>query len=95
MHKIIQSIWRGEYNPGEQHFQDNSRYAAVAERQCSLLQQFLATLTEEQRKIYDQITDMDNELTGIIEEEIFITGYQFGAKIILGAIADYSGQFHV
>ena len=91
---ILDELWRGKITPSERRIRENSRYAEVLRDNANKDQAFSKTLTEEQRKAYDEIYNGQMELLAIAEEEAFILGYRIGVRLILDVIGKYDSQFY-
>ena len=92
---ILDELWRGKITPSERRIRENSRYAEVLRDNAGKDQAFSQTLTEEQRKAYDEIYNGQMELLAIAEEEAFILGYRIGVRLILDATGDYKAQLQM
>ena len=89
---ILGELWRGCITPSERRIREGSRYAEVLHDNTQKDRGFCATLTAEQRKVYEEIHTGQMELLSIAEEEAFVLGYRIGVRLLLDAIGDHKAQ---
>lgn len=54
-----------------------------SELQSDILKVFLPTLSEEQDRMYDMLSDLNSEIEGEIETEHFIAGYKLATRLLI------------
>ena len=57
------------------------QYELLLGRRNDLVDEFRATLNEEQCKQYDDIIDIENDLTDIMEDEYYKKGFKLGLQL--------------
>ncbi len=57
------------------------QYELLLGRRNDLVDAFRATLNEEQCKQYDDIIDIENDLTDIMEDEYYKKGFKLGLQL--------------
>ena len=76
---IISSLYNGEIFVGQERPQ-GEEYNRLT-RECEKLEaDFLATLSDEQKELYDQINDVRSEYIQMETEQRFISGFKMGAR---------------
>lgn len=77
---IISSLYNGGIFVGQER-PEGEEYNRLT-RECEKLKaDFLATLSDDQKELYDQINDVRNEYTQMEMEERFATGFKMGTKL--------------
>lgn len=77
---IISNLYNGEIYVGQERPQ-GEEYNRLT-RECEKLEtDFLATLSDEQKELYDQINDVRSEYIQMEIEQRFVTGFKMGAKL--------------
>lgn len=94
MHETIKSLWMGELHPGDRFFRKDSPYHSLSAKKMELTNKLLETLSDSEKKIFENIMDVTDEMNIISEEDVFITAFQLGAKLILETVTEYNSQFH-
>lgn len=49
-------------------------------------EKLIATLSDEQKEIFEKFKDCNREISEISERQFFITGFKIGAKIVIESI---------
>ena len=76
---IISSLYNGGIFVGQER-PEGEEYNRLT-RECEKLKaDFLATLSDDQKELYDQINDVRNEYTQMEMKERFATGFKMGAQ---------------
>lgn len=94
MHETLKSLWHGELSPHDRFIKEDSEYHRLSKRQDELIEQLIRELSEDGRKCFEKIDNLNGEMQSIVEEETFITGFQLGARIMLDVMSTYNGQFN-
>ena len=50
-------------------------------------EKLIATLSDEQKEIFEKFKDCNREISEICERQSFITGFKLGAKIVIGSMS--------
>lgn len=85
---ILEELYIGNVRPGERSFKRNSQYARALAASSDAADELVATLTDEQRKLFDAFSDAQREVSVLTDAETFIYGFQTGAKIMLDVLTD-------
>ena len=86
---LLHDLWRGRITPCERRIEKGSRYGQILHNSAELERRFCATLTPEQKRVYEEINSAELEMMGIAEEEAFTQGFQIGARMILDVLLNY------
>ncbi len=90
---VLKELWRGNISPTERSVRPGSDYKRVSAEICEQLDRFLEALTPEEKKRWEAIHDLQNDMAILGEEDAFIYGFRLGARVMLDVLGDYSGQF--
>lgn len=90
---ILKELWRGNISPIERYVRPGSDYKKTSVEICKQIDCFLKTLTPEEKKQWEEICDLRNDMTIMAEEDAFVRGFRLGARIIMEVAGEYKGQF--
>ncbi len=90
MPTIIEDMWDNNFYPSESGMCNTPRIKEAQQYVTRHKTDLENTLTDEQRVIYEKLTDNISELDGLIERAIFVCGFKYGARITAEAL--YSGD---
>ena len=90
---VLKELWRGNISPTERSVRPGSEYKKVSLEICERLDRFLENLTPEEKKQWEAISDLRNDMTLLGEEDAFIYGFRLGARMIMEVVGKYKGQF--
>ena len=83
----LENLYHGNINPCEsEKLLNNHEYKKLIELTAQAQEKFAATLTEEQKKLFDNYIMNSEELSVIINEEIFKEGYRLATQIMIECI---------
>jgi len=83
---ILEQLNIGNVRPGERSFKRNSQYTQALATVADAEEAVLATLTEEQKKLFEAFIDAQREVTVLTDAETFIYSFRLGAKIALDVL---------
>ena len=89
----LRKLWRGQISPGERFINEGSAYWEASRKHTVALNAFLAMISPEARKQYEQTEKLALEMLRIDTEEAFIQGFRLGARLILDVLTDHRGSF--
>ena len=55
--------------------------------------QFVATLSEDGMRMFQEYQDLREQMCYISEEDMFVNGCRIGVRLILDAVGSYESQF--
>jgi len=90
---VLKELWRGNISPTERSVRPGSDYKKVSIEACEQIDRFLESLTPEEKKQWEVISDLRNDMMLLGEEEAFIYGFRLGAGMMMDVVGDYRGQF--
>lgn len=83
MQNILEELWYGNLNPIEEYLESKEEFSAIMECLCKYQKDFKATLSDEQKAMFEKLDGCSNELEDMNQREIFAYGFRFGAKIAI------------
>ena len=89
----LRKLWRGQISPGERFINEGSSYWEASRKHTVALNAFLAMISPDARKQYEETEQLALEMLRIDTEEAFIQGFRLGARLILDVLTDYRGSF--
>ena len=81
MCKLLEELWYGNISPFDSVLQDNAQMKELLNLTVRNSEKLRATLTQEQKEMFEKYEDCINEMTSLCEKEIFVYGFRLGAKI--------------
>ncbi len=83
----LENLYNGNINPCEsERLKNNPEYKKLIALTSQAQEKIVATLTEEQKKLFDNYIMNSEELSVIINEEIFKEGFSLAIKIMIECI---------
>lgn len=83
----LENLYNGNINPCEsERLKNNPEYKKLIALTTHAQEKIVATLTEEQKKLFNNYTMNSEELSVIINEEIFKEGFSLAMKIMIEII---------
>ena len=90
---ILEDLWNGKITPSERYICSDSEYHRILHKLCEETDVFLKDLSKEKQQQYEELEKMQFKLFNISEQDTFVVGFRFGARIILDVVGEYKGQF--
>jgi len=90
---VLKELWRGSITPTERSVRPGSDYKKTSLEICEQIDRFLENLTPEEKKQWEAINDLRNDLCLMGEKDAFIYGFRLGARIVMDVVGEYKGQF--
>lgn len=84
--QILEELYIGNVRPGERSFKRNSQYSRALSESADAADKLIAVLNDEQRKLFDEFSDAQREVSVLTDCETFMYGFQTGAKIMLDVL---------
>ena len=85
---ILEDLYLGDIRPGERSGKQTPQYAKVLDDTIRTSDALTATLTEEQKELFEAFTDAQRELTVLTDIDTFIYAFKLGAKIMLDVLTE-------
>lgn len=79
----LEDLYYGNIIPHEHSIRRGSAYSEVLGYVVRHEDDLKATLTEQQKEIFEKLKDCESELHGMNDLESFISGFKLGARIII------------
>ncbi len=68
-------------NFGEDLYTPNEKYEQILKQKIKVLNKLEETFTEQQRKLFSEYNEIENQLTEDIEQQLFMFGYIIASKL--------------
>ncbi len=81
MKKVLEELWHGNLYPQEMCRQNDPQVEKLHDLLIRNRAELLATMDDKQKEIMQRYDDNSEELTGILECEIFTLGFKLGVRI--------------
>ena len=91
---ILEELWYGRINPSQRTQPDDQSVSKLTEQIVEKEDELAALLSDEAKKILDQMRDTQLDLSTSNERKAFISGFTLGARIML-EVMDRSGTTSV
>lgn len=86
---ILEDLYYGNIVPAEKGIKKGSKYSKLLNLAARNEEKLSATLTKEQKILFEKYKDCTIEMSGISEKEAFVEGVKLGVKII---VESYTGE---
>ena len=81
---VLENLYNGNVEPTDSDsLKNNVRYKEGLRLVGRLQRELSETLNEEQKKLFEKYLMAANELTVVIDEEVFKSGYRLATKIMI------------
>ena len=80
---ILEELWCGNIRPSEYDVSSCMEYKKLLELICRNEEKFKATITNEQKELFEKYTDCVREYQTITDCLIFQNSFRLGAKMIM------------
>ena len=81
--RILEELWYGRINPSQRMQPDDKSDSELTEQIVEKEEELDALLSDEAKKILDQMRDTQLDLSASNERKAFISGFRLGARIML------------
>ena len=86
--QILEELYVGNVRPGERSGKRNSQYRYALDNVIKADDALRATLTEEQKKLFNAYIDAQREVSILTDIETYIYSFRLGAKIMMDVLMD-------
>ena len=83
MKDILEKLYFGVLNPSKGNCEKNIRYRKYLNRVCTIEQDLINKLNDEQKEMFHEYSNIQMKLTSEENFENFICGFRLGSKIII------------
>lgn len=87
MTSLIEEFYYTNFNEDARNAPSLEQCPAYTEKAYKLQAEFLATLQEDQLKLYEEYDKVLNDMANITNRENFIAGFRFGARFAFDTFA--------
>lgn len=88
----LEDLYYGNIIPHEHSFKRGSAYSEVLGYIVRHQDDLLATLTEQQKEIFEKLEDCGSELHGMNELKAFISGFKLASRIMIEVMYEPSDK---
>ncbi|MBQ3701731.1 MAG: hypothetical protein II885_03140 [Oscillospiraceae bacterium] len=85
---ILEELYLGGVRPGERTGKQKSQYKKALNEAIKTSDALIATLSDEQKQLFENFMDTQREVSILTDVETFIYGFRTGAKIMLDILED-------
>lgn len=86
--QVLEELYLGSVRPSERSGKRNAQYRKALDNAINADDAFRPTLTEEQKKLLENLLDAQRELNILTDAETFIYSFRLGAKIMMDVLID-------
>ena len=86
--QILEDLYLGDVRPSERSGNRNRQHAKALDELLKAEEVLIATFSEEQKKLFEDFTDAQREVSILTDAETFTYSFKLGAKIILDVLTD-------
>ena len=79
----LEDLYYGNISPHERNIKRGSRADQIVKQICKNEESLTATLTEQQKEIFEKYKDCQSKLSGLGEQEAFTTGFILATRIMV------------
>ena len=90
---VLDKLWRGEITPSERLVRSGSDYQKASSQRNAEMKRLLELLSPEAKEQLEVVETLKYDMTMLSEEDVFIYGFQLGARIMLDVMGTHQGQF--
>jgi hypothetical protein len=90
---VLDKLWRGKLSPSEQCCNYGSEYSNLSSRLYRMSKQLAGELSEDGKKLFREYQSIQEQMSAISEEDVFVNGFRIGVGLFLDAIGTYESQF--
>jgi len=93
MRKILEELWQGNVAPQTRQFNRGTHYEEALKMMCKNEEKLNNMLEGKEKEIFEKFCGCRDEVDKYTEEDIFVTGFRLGARIIVESFYENDGLF--
>ena len=90
----LEDLYYGNIVPADKGIKKGSEYSKLLNLAARNEEKLSATLTEEQKSLFEKYKDCTMDMCGIAEKDAFVEGVKLGVKIVVETYTDGSPEFN-
>ena len=90
---VLDKLWRGKLSPSEQCVKADSEYSMLRQSLAQKGRQLSAGLSEDGKRLFQEYQEIQERMSSISEEDVFVNAFRIGVGMILDAVGTYESQF--
>ena len=90
---VLDKLWRGKLSPSEQCVNADSEYSRLRQSLDQKGKQIFAGLSEDGKRLFREYQEIQERMSSISEEDVFVNAFRIGVGMILDAVGTYESQF--
>ena len=84
--QVLEELYLGGVRPGERLGKGNAQYSRALHEAVKTSDALIATLTDEQKQLFEDFMDAQREVSILTDVDTFIYSFKLGAKIMLDVL---------
>ena len=80
---ILEDLYYGNIHPNERYIKSGTKVDQLVKLICKNEDALCATLTEQQKEIFEKFKDCQSELSGTVERDAFRDGFILATRIMM------------
>ena len=90
---VLEDLCWGNVAPMDKVVREGSEYRRLQKKEGELGAKLWETLGRKQRDILKEQEEVQTSMMAIMEQDVFISGFRLGARVILDVLGKYESQF--
>lgn len=91
--RILEEFWFGNLHPNEKSFRRQAEFDHILKLLVRNEEKLMESLNESEKETFTKYRDCCDEISQISECEIFVKGFQLGARFIIECYNNHDGVF--
>ena len=79
----LEDLYYGNIHPSDRYIKRGTKVDQIVKLICKIEEDLCATLTEQQKEIFDKFKDCQSELSGTVERDAFRDGFILAVRIMM------------
>ena len=79
----LEDLYYGNIHPSDRYIKRGTKVDQIVELTCKNEDALTATLTEQQKEIFEKFKDCQSELSGTVERDAFRDGFILATRIMM------------
>ena len=93
MRRILEELYHGNINPTAKKLNRGTQYDDALRCMCKNEEKLESLLEGKEKETFQKFKECADEVQQFNEEDIFVTGFRLGARMIIEAFCEYDGFF--
>lgn len=93
MRKTLEELWSGNVTLQSRAFKRGTHYEDTLKKMCKNEERLTSMMEDKEKELFEKFCCCREELARYSEEDIFVTGFRLGARIIIETFCEDDGLF--